>query len=111
MISGDKVQIECISYGAPMPSIAIEFPSQVQSQQNKMKIVKKRGHIKLEFIASFVFSGNFTCISKNMLGVRKGWVDIKGRFSNRICLIHYSNKSAHQKLHVVLVVCHFWHSQ
>ena len=76
--TGDKVQVECIGYGFPIPSVALHYPMDVNSSMTEL--VKRTGYLKLEFTASSQLSGNYSCISKNYLGESRGWIKVIGRF-------------------------------
>jgi len=79
--AGDKIQIECIGYGFPTPSVVLHYPLQVNSSMKEtIQRVTRKGYLKLEFITSALLSGNYTCIAKNYLGERKAWTKVIGRY-------------------------------
>lgn len=86
--NGDKLEIDCTGYGAPVPSVMLRFPKQFNNStlKSEIKFTKRKGYIKFEFVADKKFQGNYTCTSRNSLGSSTDWVQVIGEFSLLRCV-------------------------
>lgn len=77
MTVGDEVKLECSGFGVPVPALAFTFPTNVTSDDEIKKRIKK-GKVNIKFTAAENLSGRYQCTGGNKYGTKKDWVDVVG---------------------------------